>query len=307
MKSYKDYENAVQLMLSCLEFVFSKDYPLALKGGTALNFFYYNMPRLSVDIDLTYTKSKDSRKEALSNISSCLSLIKDEIIHIPSVKRVDLLGSENLKLHIIENNMINVKIEINSIIRGSCYREKKKKLSKKVSERFNVDIKAKVLDKRDLFGGKICAALDRQHARDLFDVKSLFDEDGGVEDELRKTFIFYLLSHGRPLDKIIDPILKEDCKKSYDNSFVGMTEQEIPFSSLKETFHKLKKEIHSKLTDSEKEFLISFTKGTPKWFLFPFDIKKKPSIKWRLSQIDKKNDADKKKNAENLEKVFSRL
>lgn len=64
------YRNQVRLLLRILPEV-AKQKELALKGGTALNFFWRNFPRLSVDIDLTY-EPISSRKESLDGISTCV-------------------------------------------------------------------------------------------------------------------------------------------------------------------------------------------------------------------------------------------
>jgi predicted nucleotidyltransferase component of viral defense system len=58
----REYENQVQLLVNCLPVISEYDC-FALKGGTAINLFYRNLPRLSVDIDLAYIKFSD-RKEA---------------------------------------------------------------------------------------------------------------------------------------------------------------------------------------------------------------------------------------------------
>jgi hypothetical protein len=72
----------------------------------------------------------------------------------------------------------------------------------------------------DLYGGKICAALDRQHPRDLFDVKLLLDE-GGIDETIRKAFVVYLVSHNRPMSELLDPTRK-DFRAAYENEFAGI-------------------------------------------------------------------------------------
>jgi predicted nucleotidyltransferase component of viral defense system len=67
------YKAQVDLLLTILPQV-AKEKSLALKGGTAINLFVREMPRLSVDIDLTYTSIADDRETALKNISDALDL-----------------------------------------------------------------------------------------------------------------------------------------------------------------------------------------------------------------------------------------
>lgn len=50
----------------------------ALKGGTAINLFVRNLPRLSVDIDLAYLPM-NNRQQALDEIDTALKTIAIEI------------------------------------------------------------------------------------------------------------------------------------------------------------------------------------------------------------------------------------
>ena len=72
------YKSIVKLLLDTLPFVFS-DGTFVLKGGTAINLFYRNLPRLSVDIDLAYAERKHDRETALGNITDRLSKIPAEL------------------------------------------------------------------------------------------------------------------------------------------------------------------------------------------------------------------------------------
>ena len=71
------YKKQVDLLLHVLPYV-AKEKIFALKGGTAINLFIRKMPRLSVDIDLTYLPI-DSRTVALQNIQNGLNRIKADI------------------------------------------------------------------------------------------------------------------------------------------------------------------------------------------------------------------------------------
>ena len=302
LRDYKNYEKQVQLMLTCLSIISDNKFSLALKGGTAINFFFYDMPRLSVDIDLTYTNSKDNREKALDKISYSLKFMRDELEKIPSIKNINHMKESTI--HIIGSNT-SVKIEVNTVIRGSCYKEKMRSISKKAFHRFDMDIKMKVLDERDLWGGKIRAALDRQHPRDLFDINSLLKKENCIKDDLRQAFIFYLLSSNRPIHELLNSEIKNIFDQIYEKRFKGMTQDEVTAASLKQAFYKLKEEIHSKLTESEKIFLMSFQNKDPDWNLFPLKIKNFPSIEWKLKNI-KKMDKDKHiKSLKDLEKTLS--
>jgi len=69
------------------------------------------------------------------------------------------------------------------------------------------------------------ACLDRQHPRDLFDVRDLLANEG-VNDALRKAFVVYLLSHHRPMSEILAPSRK-DISDEFLRGFEGMTENPV--------------------------------------------------------------------------------
>ncbi len=72
-----EYSKTVELLLEILPYAL-KDKRVALKGGTAINLFHRDFPRLSVDIDLCYLPL-ESRVETFKNIHSILACIKSEL------------------------------------------------------------------------------------------------------------------------------------------------------------------------------------------------------------------------------------
>jgi hypothetical protein len=153
--------------------------------------------------------------------------------------------------------------------------------AKKVFKR-DVDILCLATD--DLFAGKICAALDRQHPRDFFDLYIYFNQFTYTK-ELHQAFIVYLLSSKRPISELICPNLI-DLKPTYKTQFEGMTSEAIDCQTLENTRIKIFNLISSALTDEDKEFLISFKRGEPKWELFSIrNAQDFPSIKWKLHNI----------------------
>lgn len=155
----------------------------------------------------------------------------------------------------------------------------------------------------DLYGGKLCAALDRQHPRDLFDVKVLLENEG-ITDEIRKAFIVYLVSHDRPISELLDPARK-DFRRIYENEFAGMTVEEVEYDDLIAARETLIETLNKELTDAEKEFLVSLKEGQPMWGALGIKgIDKLPAIQWKLMNIQKMN---KKKHAESLEKLKRKL
>ncbi len=179
------YVEQARLMIRVLQFVAKEDC-FALKGGTAINFFVRDMPRLSVDIDLVYLPI-NSREEALSEISAALKRIKADILHGLgqgfSVQE-GVVGGMTSKLF-VKGPGATVKVEPNFVIRGTVSAPAKRTVSKKVVATFEMSASIMTVANTDLYGGKICAALDRQHPRDLFDIKVLLENEG-VTPEIRR-------------------------------------------------------------------------------------------------------------------------
>lgn len=133
--------------------------------------------------------------------------------------------TQEVKL-IISNSEATIKVEVNTIKQG-CYSVPKiKVLCEKAQTTFDAFCAMQVVDEAHLFGGKICAALDRQHPRDLFDIQHLF-KVMDFDVVLKKGFLFYLVSSNRPIVELLFPIWK-DQKTALQNQFIGMTNE--PFS-----------------------------------------------------------------------------
>lgn len=157
----------------------------------------------------------------------------------------------------------------------------------------------------DLYGGKICAALDRQHPRDLFDVKILFSNEG-ISDKTKTAFLVYLMSHNRPISELLAPNFK-DLKDMYTSEFSGMTVEKISLDELVEVRSELIKHIHLSLKDNDRAFLLSFKAGKPDWSLFEVPhLKDLPGIQWKLKNIEKLSFIKLKESLTKLEKILSR-
>jgi hypothetical protein len=156
----------------------------------------------------------------------------------------------------------------------------------KVQEEFGKFAAINVVSFAELYGGKICAALDRQHPRDLFDVKLLFDNEG-FSNEIRHAFIVGLLSHYKPIHELINPVLK-DQKSAYETQFSGMTSIEFSYDDYVNTRNQLVETITASLRKEEKDLIYGFEEGNPDWKLFPYDIVKSlPAVNWKLLNIKK--------------------
>jgi predicted nucleotidyltransferase component of viral defense system len=292
--SLDNYKKQVELLLNVLPFI-EQEKCFALKGGTAINLFVRNMPRLSVDIDLTYM-GEESRKQALTLIAVALLRIKSKVeskipgSKVKSSKRIS--QNDEAKIY-IERNGVTVKVEANPVIRGSLYSTNARTLQTAAVEEFEVELEMTVANLGDLYGGKLAAALDRQHPRDLFDVFLLMQNEG-LTDKIKNGLICYLLSHKRPIHEVINPTLR-DQGELFEREFTGMTSVPFTYANFEETRSHMIDLIHSKLTDEDKKFLISFSRGEPIWSLFAEKkLASLPAVLWKLENI-KKMDPEKRK------------
>jgi len=260
----------------------------ALKGGTAINLFYRDLPRLSVDIDLVYLPL-DDRKTALRNVREALSRIADRIEgQLPDSKVFRAFeGTEALRI-LVSIGTVGVKIELSPVMRGSVFPPELMQVRPVVEEKFGF-AEIQVLTLADLYAGKICAALDRQHPRDLFDIKLLLENEG-VTDDLRRTFLVYLISHNRPISELISPNRK-DIAATFENEFENMTTIPITVEELNEVREALIRKLNASLTGREKEFLVSFKSRKPRWELLVLaGAEELPAVKWKLFNLGKMSD-----------------
>ncbi|MBC7525460.1 MAG: nucleotidyl transferase AbiEii/AbiGii toxin family protein [Flavobacterium sp.] len=280
------YSKQVQLLVRVLPLV-DTEKCFALKGGTAINLFYRALPRLSVDIDLLYIPM-DDRETALINIRAALSRISKLIIQtIPGSKVQDAHEqSEALRL-IVSQGEVRIKVELSPVIRGTVFPEERMEVSEEVEREFGY-VEMQVASLPDLYAGKLCAALDRQHPRDLFDVKFLLENEGLTEN-LRKTFLVFLISHQRPMSELLAPNRK-DISEIYKTEFMQMAQVDVAIEQLEEAREDLIEQINTQMTENEKKFLLSFKNKTPDWSLMEMDnvevIANLPSVRWKMINLE---------------------
>ncbi|MDI6722622.1 MAG: nucleotidyl transferase AbiEii/AbiGii toxin family protein [Candidatus Aenigmarchaeota archaeon] len=297
------YYRQAKLLLRILPII--GHYPVfALKGGTAINFFIRDMPRLSVDIDLTYVQV-DERETALASIHSTLNDISSDIKRlIPDAVVMPRNSGKIISGLSVRADGCSVKIEPNLILRGTVYEPVVMTVKSHVQKMFELTVDSKVLSLADIYGGKICAALDRQHPRDLFDIKLLLDNEG-ITDDIRKSFIVHLISHDRPMAELLRPHY-QDIKKVFENEFDGMTFVKVSMRELEEARDVLVQKIHKGLTDKEKNFIISVKKGMPEWDLLGLrGVDLLPAVQWKLLNISRMGKAKQNTALKKLEKALS--
>ncbi|WP_428622321.1 nucleotidyl transferase AbiEii/AbiGii toxin family protein [Sedimenticola sp.] len=276
----------------------------ALKGGTAINLFVRDLPRLSVDIDLAYLPP-NNREAALAEIDAALKAIATEVERrFPGCQinaQPDRDTNSLLKLTISANEAV-VKIEVTPVLRGAVFDPELRVVRPSVEKEFGF-AELQLLNFADLYAGKLCAALDRQHPRDLYDVHLLLENEG-LSDELMQAFLVYLIGHNRPMAELLAPRLKP-ISDAYEAEFAEMVFEEVGVATLEATFHRLVESIHTRMSDDDRAFLLSIKRGEPKWAHLRLPhIEELPSVRWKLLNLDRMA-ADKRSEAVgNLENVL---
>lgn len=302
MKNSKFYPQVV-LLLDVLPYI-AKETCFALKGGTAINLFVRDFPRLSVDADLTYL-GDESREEALQKTEDALLRIKTDLerqigAKVTSSSRQSQLT--DIKLF-VNRDGVQVKIEANPVLRGVLYPFKAMSLNKKVSTEFEKEFDIQISSLPDLYGGKLAAALDRQHPRDLFDVKLLLENEG-ISKEIMTGFLVYLMCHKRPANELLKPTLL-DQSALFDSDFKGMANINFDYADFMKTRETLIKKINSSLTANDKKFLISFFDAKPDWRLFrESHAQDLPAIKWKLLNLGKLDSTKRNAKINSLKSIF---
>ena len=284
----KTYIDTVRLLLRVAPDVFAGDL-FALKGGTAINLFVRDMPRLSVDLDLVFVDHTLPRAEALRSITTGLQEISDRLHKTGlSIRKNGNTEMGDTKL-VIEDGTTMVKIEVNTVLRGTVHPVEHHSLTKSASDLFLAELRLPTLTHAELYGGKLVAALDRQHPRDLFDVHLLFENEG-ITEAMVECFVIYLSGHDRAPHDVLD-YRDKDISRIYQDQFEGMSTVPVTLDQLTATRASLREELSRKLTTRQKNFLLSLVRAEPDWSLLDCQhISELPGIQWKLLNLRKFRD-----------------
>ena len=177
----------------------------ALKGGTAVNLFYRDLPRLSVDVDLTFLPVRN-REQSLADIDDVMNRIGAAGSKVQGVTSARIAGGGGGATRVLfQRGAATVKVETSPVTRGVVFDPGIKRVSPAVEDEFGFT-ETRLVAFEDLFAGKLHAALDRQHPRDLFDVKLLYENEG-ITDDLFRAFLVHVASSNRPPHELLNPNL----------------------------------------------------------------------------------------------------
>ncbi|MEM6812709.1 MAG: nucleotidyl transferase AbiEii/AbiGii toxin family protein [Pseudomonadota bacterium] len=243
----------------------------------------------------------EDRQATLQNISDALERIKKRIeAKLPNAK---IAHKSDIGKLLIRADREEIKLEVNLVGRGTIETPAKMMLCEKAQEMYDTSSVIQIVPLGQLYGGKICAALDRQHPRDLFDIKLLIENEGFV-DSIKKGFLLSLCSSDRPIHEVLVPNL-QDQRQAMENQFTGMSEITFNYDDFEETRRMLIEHIKQSLNDNDKAFLLGFNNTEPDWTYY--DFKQFPAVRWKLQNLKKFKDVDPEKYEQQHKKLIVKL
>lgn len=276
------YTKQVKLLLDVLPEVAKEDC-FAMHGGTAINLFVREMPRLSVDIDLTYINIAE-RDETIDGINRALLQIKGRIEALRS--SINVQHNVNTGKLLLDEQGVLIKIEANMVGRGLLGDPNNMPLCETAQDQFDVFCVMPIVPLGQLYGSKLCAALDRQHPRDLFDVRLLLDNEG-LSDDIKRGLVFSLISSNRPTHELLAPRL-QDQRIAFEKQFDGMSTIRFSYDDYEQTRLQLTNGLKDCLNDEDRQFLLSINQLEPDWSTYNYQ--QFPSVKWKIMNLEKFRD-----------------
>jgi hypothetical protein len=199
-----------------------------------------------------------------------------------------------------------VKVEVNPVFRGTVLPVETRRLAAEARKVFTTELTAPILVVPELYGGKLVAAMDRQHPRDLFDVRGLF-ERGGFSAEIVECFVCYLAGHNRPVHELLFS-RDQDMSSAFENEFAGLTKHPVTLATLQQVRRKLKRELPAALTARQRQFLLGLVANEPDWRLMKCPhLSQLPALRWKLQNLAKLQKSNPGKFAQQAEELRMRI
>ena len=289
------YEAQTELLMEMLPYV-AVEKAFALKGGTAINMYYRELPRLSVDIDVAYQPVHD-RAESLKAIDVTLSRIVAAIRSDHSKEvRVTPASSSRIRRFKVAKEGIDIKVELSPVMRGTVLPSSEMDMTEAATSRFGNTTMC-VASFEDVYAGKMAAALERQHPRDLYDIHFLYLNEGLTAD-LFRVYMVYLASSGKPIHEALAPVapFKDEL---YNAQFLGMALESVTKEELLEARARLHADVRGRLTGDIAQFLLSLHDAEPDFGLIGLpDAANLPSVRWKILNLEKLKRENPAKHAE---------
>ena len=265
---------------------------LVLKGGTAINFMFFELPRLSVDIDMDYIGSveKNIMKNDRETIHEILKRIFGILDYTPEERTSYALHDYNLYYENSAGNRDRIELEINYLKRVPILTTRKREFEHPFDfEKFQV----LTLRTEELFGRKLTALVQRGTARDLYDIYRLLKTGLSYDEELmRKCFLFSLCLNRDPrgIDLTnLEQITHSDVRKSLlpllrKGETVDLDEMKEEVRPLVKDFltYRDKEVEFMELLFEEKDYRPEILFGDME---FNSNLSQHPGIEWRIRNI----------------------
>ncbi len=164
---------------------------LVLKGGSALNLFIFDLPRLSVDIDLNYVGAieREAMLEERPKVDHAVQAVfSREGFAVRKIPEDHAGGKYRLNYQSFAGQSGNLEVDLNFMFREPLF--ELQTLDSRPLGAF-VANHIPVLDVHELAAGKLAALFARRQARDIFDAHQILCNTDLNQDRLRTGFIVY--------------------------------------------------------------------------------------------------------------------
>ncbi len=282
----------------------------ALKGGTALNLYGLNMPRLSLDVDLVFlpeVKAEEAswlQGEALFQFQK---LIEQRLPDAEVMSRLD--SAQNINALVVRLRRIETAVELVPTTRGHLYPLEKKNLCALGRIYWHHPLPAQLVSWAEVCAGKFMARLERQKARDLMDCDNIL-KLGPIDDQIRLAFLVEILGRGMPtvrmnsqnlVETIWFPLSPADLwtgePRPVDrvdwSSLTRLVAKPMLRSELDSVQDVLRQELLVKMPAYHKDFLLMWVRGTPHWSLLDYPrLEDRPILQYHASLVAEQSVAD---------------
>lgn len=297
----KRYADRVALLVDILPHL-DAERRFALKGGTAINLFEHDLPRLSVDIDLTWLPVQTFEQDAADMVQA-LETLGQRLASPPMRLQVRRSAAHRL---IVGRGRALVQIETTPVMRGALHPVRRMNLQPGVERQFG-SAQVQVLHFADLYAGKLAAALSRQHPRDLFDIGLLLD-GAGIDDELWRAFLVYLTVSPKPAAEMLDPGVPRDFETVFDRQFRGMTRDPTSVEALLDARRRLLVRMRDLCDATGRAFLRSLENGAPDFDAIGLpQAEMLPGVRHKLHNLSQRDAAKRAADLRQLEAALTRI
>jgi len=300
------YTDRVRLLVEILP-VLAQEPRFALKGGTAINLFEHDLPRLSIDIDLAWLPVHDYAEDARL-IAEALERLADVLRARPLQLQVQTSAGEGgaVTRLVASRGRARVQIETTPVMRGTVHPVRSMRVCPQVEEVFGF-AEVQVLDFADLYAGKLAAALSRQHPRDLFDVGLLL-QDERADEALWRTFLVYLTCSPKPAWEMLAPRMPADFEAIFEAHFKGMTTHAVTVEALLESREHLLAQVAQWLDEPSCAFLRSVEGEQPDFGLIGLaHAAELPGVRRKLYNLAQRTAAKRATDRLRLEETLVRI